>query len=159
MFPFFLALYNGSQVSIVALWATCYYMLGGNLGSLLYGDVRRCFRDVGLTTLLMQKFLFKIHFGQKNINCGLIFKIFVDPIRTELAPATDKKIQATLVTSTMHSSILLLTSSQTTGPDFIPYMFFAFQLCLPRFFVNSIKRVIRHKFSTPVINFSSFFDA
>ena len=23
MFPFFLALYNGSQVSIVALWATC----------------------------------------------------------------------------------------------------------------------------------------
>ena len=52
MFPFFLALYNGSQVSIVALWATCFlsliagrirqvvlYMLGGNLGSLLYGDV------------------------------------------------------------------------------------------------------------------------
>ena len=25
MFPFFLALYNHSQVSIVALWATCYY--------------------------------------------------------------------------------------------------------------------------------------
>ena len=25
MFPFFLALYNGSQVSIVALWATCFY--------------------------------------------------------------------------------------------------------------------------------------
>ena len=24
MFPFFLALYNGSQVSIVALWATCF---------------------------------------------------------------------------------------------------------------------------------------
>ena len=23
MFPFFIALYNGSQVSIVALWATC----------------------------------------------------------------------------------------------------------------------------------------
>ena len=23
-FPFFLALYNGSQVSIVALWATCF---------------------------------------------------------------------------------------------------------------------------------------
>ena len=23
MFPYFLALYNGSQVSIVALWATC----------------------------------------------------------------------------------------------------------------------------------------
>ena len=26
MFPFFLALYNGSQVSIVALWATCFIM-------------------------------------------------------------------------------------------------------------------------------------
>ena len=26
MFPFFLALYNHSQVSIVALWATCKYM-------------------------------------------------------------------------------------------------------------------------------------
>ena len=26
MFPFFLALYNGSQVSIVALWATCYFI-------------------------------------------------------------------------------------------------------------------------------------
>ena len=25
MFPFFLALYNGSQVSIVALWATCLF--------------------------------------------------------------------------------------------------------------------------------------
>ena len=24
MFPFFLALYNGSQVSIVVLWATCF---------------------------------------------------------------------------------------------------------------------------------------
>ena len=24
MFPFFLALYNGSQVSIVALWASCF---------------------------------------------------------------------------------------------------------------------------------------
>ena len=24
---------------MVALWAICYYMLGGNLGSLLYGDV------------------------------------------------------------------------------------------------------------------------
>ena len=40
----------------------------------------------------MQKFLFRIHFGQKNFTCGLIFKIFVDPIRTELAQATDKKI-------------------------------------------------------------------
>ena len=27
MFPFFLALYNGSQVSIVALWATCFLFL------------------------------------------------------------------------------------------------------------------------------------
>ena len=27
MFPFFLALYNGSQVSIVALWATCFINL------------------------------------------------------------------------------------------------------------------------------------
>ena len=27
MFPFFLALYNGSQVSIVAYWATCYVLL------------------------------------------------------------------------------------------------------------------------------------
>ena len=27
MFPFFLALYNGSQVSIVALWATCFYFI------------------------------------------------------------------------------------------------------------------------------------
>ena len=27
MFPFFLALYNGSMVSIVALWATCFYFI------------------------------------------------------------------------------------------------------------------------------------
>ena len=27
MVPFFLALYNGSQVSIVALWATCLLMI------------------------------------------------------------------------------------------------------------------------------------
>ena len=26
-------------MSIVALWATCYFMLGANLGSLLNGDV------------------------------------------------------------------------------------------------------------------------
>ena len=34
MFPFFLALYNVSQVSIVALWATCFnwifFILAGN---------------------------------------------------------------------------------------------------------------------------------
>ena len=65
-------------------------------------------------------------------------------------------IQATLVTSTMHNSILLLTSIQTTGPDFIPYMFFAFQQCIPRFFVNSIKRVIRHKFSAHFSTLNSY---
>ena len=27
IFPFFLALYSGSQVSIVALWATCFFKL------------------------------------------------------------------------------------------------------------------------------------
>ena len=44
MFPFFLALYNGSQVSIVALWATCYvyednvdhYRINLNVGSVCF---------------------------------------------------------------------------------------------------------------------------
>ena len=53
--------------------------------------------------------------------------------------------------------ILGLTSIQKTGPDIIPYIFFEFQICIARFFVNSIKRVIRHTFSAPSYEFQLIF--
>ena len=68
-------------------------------------------------------------------------------------------IQATLVTSTMHSSTLPLTSTQTPSPNIFPYMFIAFQQRIIRTTVSSSKRVIRHHFLVPIMNFCSFFDA
>ena len=70
-----------------------------------------------------------------------------------------KKIQATLVTSTMHSSTLPLTSTQTPSPNTFPYMFIAFQQRIIRTTVSSSKRVIQHQFLVPIMNFRSFFDA
>ena len=46
-------------------------------------------------------------------------------------------IQATLVTSTMHSSTLPLTSTQTPSPNIFPYMFIAFQQRIIRTTVSS----------------------
>ena len=62
-------------------------------------------------------------------------------------------IQATLVTSTMHSSTLPLTSTQTPSPNIFPYMFIAFQQRIIRTTVSSSKRVIRHQFQVPIMNF------
>ena len=69
------------------------------------------------------------------------------------------KVQATLVTSTMHSSTLPLTSTQTPSPNIFPYMFIAFQQRIIRTTVSSSKRIIRHQFLVPIMNFRSFFDA
>ena len=68
-------------------------------------------------------------------------------------------LQATLVTSTMHSSTLPLTSTQTSSPNIFPYMFIAFQQRIIRTTVSSSKRVIRHQFLVPIMNFRSFFNA
>ena len=47
MFPFFLALYNGSQVSIVALWATCFSYWQGTIQA-SYGVMRQLLLILGI---------------------------------------------------------------------------------------------------------------
>ena len=65
-------------------------------------------------------------------------------------------IQVTLVTSTMHSSTLPLTSTQTPSPNIFPYMFIAFHQRIIRTTVSSSKRVIRHQFLVPIfVHFST----
>ena len=54
MFPFFLALYNGSQVSIVALWATCYIILC--VDAFMHILESPCDQSVGLDQCLADPF-------------------------------------------------------------------------------------------------------
>ena len=59
MFPFFLAFYNGSQVSIVALWATCCICENKDADQPLgnrEADQRLCFRYIDSTIPLLPKY-------------------------------------------------------------------------------------------------------
>ena len=51
------------------------------------------FHDHGLSPLLMQKSLFKIHFDHKNFICSPILKFFAGPIRTKNRPPAKNHYQ------------------------------------------------------------------
>ena len=62
-------------------------------------------------------------------------------------------LQATLVNSTMHNSILSHTSKWQSGPNFFPYIFIAIRLCLTRITANVKLLITRYEFSAPTCAF------
>ena len=87
----------------------------------------------------------------KYKNCGMAY------LHKNIHVKNKRKIQLTLVISTPLISILSPMSNRFLSPDYFPYVFIVFQLCVCRTTFMSILRLSHPSFSVPEYIFHSFY--